>query len=195
MPVNARARGWWGVVVALVALAAVVGLAQTPPSFQARVDVVVVEATVLDRAGAVVADLTPADFAVEIDGARREVVSADFVRHGSGGAGAESIVADPDITSNTAAAAGRTIIIAVDHISLRSQSRDVLQTAKAWVATLGPTDRVGLMALPPPGVNIELTTDHARVMQALDTISRRCGGCATPTLPREASRCRWSTRG
>ncbi len=112
---------------------------------------------------------TPADFAVEIDGARREVVSADFVRHGSGGAGAESIVADPDITSNTAAAAGRTIIIAVDHISLRSQSRDVLQTAKAWVATLGPTDRVGLMALPPPGVNVELTTDHARVMQALDT--------------------------
>jgi VWFA-related protein len=168
MPVNVRVAGWWGATGAVVALATTIAVAQTPPAFQARVDVVVVEATVLDRDGAVVTGLEPADFAVEIEGSRRDVLTADFVRHDD--AGAESTAANPDITTNTAAAAGRTIVIAVDYVSLRAQSRDVLQTAKAWVGTLGPTDRVGLMALPQPGVNIELTTDHARVMQALDGI-------------------------
>jgi len=170
VPANVRAAGGWGITGAVVALATTIAIAQTPPAFKARVDVVVVEATVLDRDGAVVTDLTPADFAVEIAGSRREVVSADFVRHVDASGGAESIVADRDITTNTAASAGRTIVIAVDHVSLRTESRDVLQTAKAWVGTLGPSDRVGLMALPQPGVNIELSTDHARVMQALDTI-------------------------
>ena len=88
MPVNVRARGWSALFGTLIALLATVGVAQTPPSFQTRVDVVVVEATVLDRAGAVI-NLTPADFAVEIDGKVREVVSADFVRHDDAGAGAE----------------------------------------------------------------------------------------------------------
>jgi len=168
VPANVRAARWWGIIGAVVALATTIAVAQTPPMFQARVDVVVVEATVLDRDGAVVTDLKPADFAVEIEGTRREVVSAEFVRHDD--AGGQSMAATADITSNTAAAAGRSIVIAVDYVSLRAQSRDVLQTAKAWVGTLGPTDRVGLIALPQPGVNVEPTTDHARVVQALDTI-------------------------
>ena len=67
--------------VALAGIAAV--LAQGPPRFRTGVDIVVVEATVLDRDGAVVAGLAPADFAIEIDGRPREIVATDLVRHGN----------------------------------------------------------------------------------------------------------------
>ena len=169
MAVKVSARTWWGRAVAIVALAVATVGAQAPaPRFRTGVDVVVVEATVLDREGVVVADLGPADFAVEIDGEAREVVAADFVRHEN--AGAESVTDNPDITRNRAAASGRTIVIVIDQVSLRSEGRAVLQTAKAWVSTLGPTDRVGLVALPQPGLNFDLTTDHGRIAQALDTV-------------------------
>jgi VWFA-related protein len=166
-----RGRRWLAAVGVSTVLAGIlpgfVGEAQTP-RFRTGVDVVIVEATVLDRDGAAVADLGPADFAVEIDGRAREVVAADFVRHEN--AGSESIAANPDVTANQAAASGRTIVIVIDHVGLRSEGRAVLQTAKAWLSTLGPTDRVGLIALPQPGINIELTTDHTRIAQGLDTI-------------------------
>ena len=76
------------------------------------------------------------------------------------GAGRRAIPTSP---ATRPAAAGRTILLVIDYVSLRVESRTVLDTAEAWVATLGPTDRVGLMALPQPGLNIEFTTDHARV--------------------------------
>jgi hypothetical protein len=71
MPVSARVRGWWGGVAVAAAAAVGTGAAQTPPPFRAGVDVVIVEATVLDRAGAVVYTLGHADFAIEIDGKPR----------------------------------------------------------------------------------------------------------------------------
>jgi VWFA-related protein len=168
-----RVDGWLA-VAGMAALGATAVLAQAPqPSagslFRTGVDVVVVEATVLDREGAVVPGLRPADFSVEINGKPREVVAADLVRHEN--AGAETTAPSPEITSNQQAVAGRTILIVVDQISLRTESRAVLDTAKEWVATLGPTDRVGLMALPQPGLNVEFTTDHARVIEGLARIT------------------------
>ncbi len=79
------------VVLAAAVVAGLTGLlAQTPtapppaqpqapemptPRFRAEADVVVVEATVLDRKGAIVRDLGPADFKVEIGGKPRDIVS------------------------------------------------------------------------------------------------------------------------
>ncbi len=170
MLVTVRTTSWIA-AVGVVALGATALLAQTPPRFRTGVDVVVVEATVVDRDGAIVAGLGPADFAVEIDGKSREIVAADLVRHESAAAAAASAVSNPDISSNTEATAGRTVLVVIDYVSLRSQSRPVLDTAGEWVASLGPTDRVGLMALPQPGLNIEFTTDHARVIDALKKIA------------------------
>jgi hypothetical protein len=101
------------------------------------------------------------------------VVAADFVRHERTGAdvASEAVAVNPDVTRNTASAAGRTILLAIDYVSLQSESRHVLQTAKAWLSTLGPADRVGLVALPQPGIDVGLTTDHARIAEALDRIA------------------------
>ena len=63
--------------------------------------------------------------------------------------------------------AGRTILIVIDHVSLRVESHGMIEAASRWVATLGAGDRVGVMVLPQPGLNIEFTTDHARVREAL----------------------------
>ena len=77
---SVSARGWI-VAGAVVLSSGIAVLAQAPPRFRTGVDVVVVEATVLDRDGAVVTDLGPGDFAVELDGKPREIVAADLVRH------------------------------------------------------------------------------------------------------------------
>ena len=43
----------------------------------------------------------------------------------------------------------------------------MIEAASRWVGALGADDRVGVMVLPLPGLNIEFTTDHARVQEAL----------------------------
>ena len=162
---ESRGRGL-STAIGLAALAAATGWAQAPPRFRTGVDIVVVEATVLDRDGAVVEGLGPADFAIEIDGKPREIVAADLVRHANADA-ESSASASPEVTSNQQAVAGRTILIVIDHAGLRLEGHGVIEAASRWVGTLGASDRVGVMVLPLPGLNIEFTTDHARVREAL----------------------------
>jgi VWFA-related protein len=135
------------------------------PAFKTGTDLVVVEATVVDRSGKPAPDLGAADFTVEVDGRPREIVSAEFVSPPAPGARPTSV--DPDVSVNTAQAQGRTILFVVDQASLAQQSRSVLETARRWVKTLAPGDRIGLVALPPPGPSVEPTTLHTRVLEAL----------------------------
>jgi VWFA-related protein len=165
-------RGRTLVATCLVALAAAAAaLAQAPPSpapqFRTGVDIVVVEATVHDRRGEVAEGLGPADFTVEIDGRPREIATVDLVRHASGAAGSVAQDADPDVATNRPAVTARTILIVIDHASLRVEGPSLIEPASRWLSTLGAGDRVGLMVLPLPGVNIEFTTDHARIREAL----------------------------
>jgi VWFA-related protein len=140
-----------------------------PPKFRAGVDVVVVEATVLDRREDVVRGLGPADFSAEVGGRRREVVSAELVEYtppspDAAGGG------DFEITTNDPVERGRTVLLMVDQSGLRPESRGVMAAAQRWVRSLGPKDRVGLIAFPRGGVRIEFTTDHERVAEALSRV-------------------------
>jgi VWFA-related protein len=132
------------------------------PSFRGGVEIVVVEASVLDKAGGTVRGLTPGDFRIEIGGSAREVVSADLIEHRPASAGARY----DDLTSNDLAGLGRTVLLLVDQTSLRSESRAVLKRAERWLTTLGPNDRVGFSALP-TGNSIDFTTDHGQIRKAL----------------------------
>ena len=170
---EARGRGL-SAAIGLVALAAATGWAQAPappaPQFRTGVDIVVVEATVHDRSGAVAEGLGPADFKVEIDGRPREIASVDLVRYASGAPGSVAPAADPDVATNRPAVTARTVLIVIDHVSLRVESQGMIEAASRWVGTLGASDRVGVMVLPLPGLNIEFTTDHARVREALGKV-------------------------
>jgi VWFA-related protein len=158
---------------------------QTPPAFRADIDVVVVEASVVDRAGKVVAGLGPADFAVEIGGQPREILSAELVEYAPATPAAKTAApaaVDLDITTNQPdqRTPGRVVVVVVDVESLRAESRDVLQAAQRWVTSLPETDRVGLVTLPPPGPHMDPTTQHAEVVKMLATIGPRAGAAPPP---------------
>ena len=138
---ESRRRGL-SVAIGLAALAAATGWAQAPtppaPQFRTGVDIVVVEATVHDRSGAVAEGLGAADFKVEIDGRPREIVSADLVRYASGAPGAVAQAADPDVATNRPAVTARTVLIVIDHVGLRVESHGMIEAASRWVARSAP---------------------------------------------------------
>lgn len=169
-----------------VALAGTIVLAQAPPTpqapetprFRAAANVVVVEATVVDRDGDVVKTLGADDFKVEVDGKPREIVSAELVEYAkreadaaSGASAATAAPADAEITTNAPTDRGRLVIVIVDQESLTSESRPVLDAAQRWVLALGPQDRVGLITFPNVGPRVDLSTDHARVAEALKKVT------------------------
>lgn len=170
-----RQTGKRGISAVLLAAAAVVGAmgrpaAQSPqgtappqgPSFRGGVEIVVVEASVVDKQGVTVRGLTPEDFRVEFDGKHRDVVAADLIEHRP-----PADTRHLDLASNESGLAGRSILLMVDQTSLRSESRAVLNRAERWLRTLGPADRVGFVTLPLNGPNVDFTTDHAQIRKAL----------------------------
>ena len=122
------------VVAAAALLAQTAADSQTPPSqtppalpqppdmptprFRAEADVVVVEATVLDRKGAIVGGLAAADFKVEIGGKPREIVSVDLVEYAPPSTEAETAAGDPEITTNEPKENGRVVLLVIDQASL-----------------------------------------------------------------------------
>jgi len=144
-----------------------------PPAFRAGVDILSLEASVVDDRGQPVANLQPSDFVAKVDGKPRRVISASFY----GAVPATTIesmappLADvPGHASNQTTAFGRTVVLVIDQESIRSGSgRTLLDTASRLLDALSPADAVGLLGL--PGIYVELTRDHERVRQALAKIA------------------------
>jgi hypothetical protein len=67
------------VLIASSALLLAQSPASQPPVFRSGVDIVVVEAHVVDQNGALARGLTPADFQVTLGGRTRSVVTAELV--------------------------------------------------------------------------------------------------------------------
>ena len=161
---------------AIVAVAVSVTLAaQQPPTFRAGVELIEVDATVLDPDGNPIPDLRAADFAVTVDGESRAVVQAQFIslRAPEGNALApDSPADDVGYTTNAAADPGRLIVILVDEESIPfGEGRHVMHAAAEFVDSLSPGDRVSLVAMPQPGVYIDFTSDHERVRRAVEGMS------------------------
>jgi VWFA-related protein len=155
----------------------------TPPVFRAGIDLLTVDATALDSNGRQVTDLTTSDFTVDVDGARRQVVSAEYIRlvdprrpamtvaeRRAAEARAEAALADGAYfsTNDKGAPPGRLILILVDQGNIRTgQGRPTMDSARKFVDTLQPEDRVGVLAVPPPGEAVDFTTRHDRVKESL----------------------------
>ena len=144
------------------------------PIFRAGIELVTVDVTALDSNGRQVTDLTTADFQVEIDGDRRQVTSAEYVRSADPlrVIGAKPKIAAPDETFSSSnakgAPSGRLILILVDQGNIRTGSaRAVMNSAKKFVDTLTPEDRVAVIAIPGPGELVDFTNNHDRVREAL----------------------------
>jgi VWFA-related protein len=153
--------------------------------FRAGIDLVLVEATAVDRAGNAFRGLRPSDFRAEIGGRPREVLSVEFVEYDDQSARGTGM--DPGVTTNLEESSSRAVLVVVDQSSLRPEGRGVLEGAKRWLATLSPADRLGFLGLPAPGPFVDFTTDHAKVLAAFDELKAGVGGAPLPYVGRNVS--------
>lgn len=164
-------------LVAAAALVAAVGVASTASdqqaTFRATVDLVAVDVQVVDRNGRPIPDLGAEKFEVSIDGRRRRVVSADFVRHADLGGSRDLttiMAAHAAAAGGPTASTGRVFMIAVDVNSFSvGDSRGVVAAAAGFIKALRPDDQVGIYAFP-IGAKIAPSTDHYAAARRLDTI-------------------------
>jgi VWFA-related protein len=162
---------------AALVLALGVRAASQQPIFRARVEVVVVDVSVVDGDGRPVQGLQAGDFVVSIDGRPRRVASATFVAHAKPGAASQPAAAQPAAAVRPAfssnediTAPGRMILLLVDQENIRAGAGQyAMRAAARFVDQLQPADRVGLLAFP-TGPRAEITADHRAVKDALGRI-------------------------
>ncbi|MGE0394174.1 MAG: VWA domain-containing protein, partial [Vicinamibacterales bacterium] len=166
-----------GAAVAVACAALVAAQAQTDQpaaTFKAGVELVTVDVSVSDRNGQPVRDLLAADFTVKVDGKLRRVVSAQHVHFdvdAARKAAVQQAGEETFFTSNIGPPEGRMIILAVDQSNIRPGAvRQLLRTAAAFVDRLGPADQVAFVAFPPPGPEVNFTTDRVRLKAAMEQV-------------------------
>lgn len=159
-------------VVAVMAMTA----PQDPPRqiFRSGIDLVTVDAVVLDPQGKPITDLTAGDFVVTAAGRQRKVVSAEFVpivasRPAAPAAPEAAPIAES--SSNVSLRESRSLLVVVDVEQIDSGGgMGAMRSAMTFVGALGPDDRVGVVALPNGTPRVDLTTNRAVVKQALGYI-------------------------
>jgi VWFA-related protein len=116
------------------------------------------------------------DFAITVDGASRRVISADFVSQSMEEEAAPTPPLAPDrvVSTNEGIRRGRIIVIVVDQGNIRpGVGRHALRAADRLMDALNPQDQVALVTMPGGGPQVELTSEHARVRDALKHIIGR----------------------
>lgn len=181
-----------GTVMAAAGIASISGvLAQTPP-FKSSVDLVIIDAVVLDAKGEPATTLTAGDFVITAGGRPRKVISSEYIRATSpttrasaGGTGAAPLLV---AASNQVPHTGRSFIIVADISNIVAATGHlVLDRVSTFVDGLGTDDLVGLVVLPGGTPRVDLTTDHERVRDAVKTIAGVSHkGATTEMLPGEA---------
>ena len=155
----------WLVGVEIVAATAV-GTALQQPTFRSGVDLVTVDAAVLDGDGRPVPALVAEDFRIEVDGRPRRVVSAQFVDQ-SNSNHASPLPSGAHFSSNAGADAGRIVVVAVDEAHIRRlEGRPALAAASRFVDSLPAIDRIGVIGLTDAS-GVSLTRDRAALRNRL----------------------------
>lgn len=143
------------------------------PSFHGAVDLIAVDAQVVDRDGVPIDTLVPSDFEVTLNGQRRRVVSADFQKYGApvpSSPARDLNHPPPPGPTSVVAPEGRIFIIAVDASSFEvGAARAPLEAAQTFVAGLEPQDYVGLYTYP-SGPRVVPSRDRVAVRQGLAAV-------------------------
>jgi VWFA-related protein len=140
----------------VLALGVAIGLTQIgyaqAPVFRSTVELIAVDVQVMDNEGNPVGPIGPEAFNVSINGKRRKVVSAQFVRHAESARNAVAVrTSAPAIPRDDrlAEAAARTVILVVDTGSFSPGNMQApMEAARTFLAGLAPDDRIGLYSFP-----------------------------------------------
>jgi VWFA-related protein len=145
---------------------------QQPPVFQAAVDLVAVDVSVVDNSGRPVRGLEATDFQVTVDGQVRRISSVQFVSQGE--ATVPRPLPEPDLprySSNEGSAGGRLVMIVVDSGNMGSATgMEFRTTAERLLARLNPGDRAGLAVLP-GGIEVDFTRHFSLVTGAMGRVT------------------------
>jgi VWFA-related protein len=154
-------------LIRLLMLTLAVWAAQQPqPTFRSGVDLIRVDASIVDKSGQPVPDLKPEDFVVRIDGAPRKVSFATFYGAAPDATMGSATAAAPSFATNVNRTPGRVVVFVVDLESMTpGYEKLVLDTAGSLLDRLSPSDAAGLVVI--PGKGVDLTREHNRVKTAL----------------------------
>jgi VWFA-related protein len=163
----------------LIVIASPAAQQQRQPVPERGVDLVTVDFNAISTDGTPVRDLATAELSIRIGGKRRTVRSLQLISIAPDVADAAPTANLPSpFGSNAESDAGRSLVLIVDDDSFRSGREAPLREAlDLLVSRLSSRDRLSLVTMPYGGVKVPLTTDHARVRNAL----RRIVGQATGT--------------
>jgi VWFA-related protein len=161
------------------------------PVFRSAVDVAVIDVTVVDDDGRPVRGLTAADFVVKVAGQPRRIQALDFLEFGGRTVEASATEPSTAASSNTVGSSttrglsrgGRIIVVAVDDLSSRPVGNaGLLASAERILATLDPTDLVGLITTSGFGPLVAPTSNRDEFRSALrnKTIVGRNESITTP---------------
>ncbi|MGE4053831.1 MAG: VWA domain-containing protein [Vicinamibacterales bacterium] len=156
------------VAASLVLAAGSPGRAQDSPRFSSSVELLSVDATVVDDRGVPLTDLTAADFSVEVDGDPRRVISAEWVPLAAADVPPPAEPVPAGYTSNEGVGAGRLILFVIDQPSIRfGGTLDIQEALGSFIDRLQPTDRMAAIGVGPGSMSTPFTSDRRRIKEAI----------------------------
>ena len=166
---NARHR-------ALVALASLCLTSAAPVAqFRQAVEVITIDALVVNERGEAVTDLAAGDFEVQVDGRPRRVVA--FRRAARDEVTTAAPAGEP---ASSGPGVERTVVLLVQRNQIRPhEGRAFLDAAAAFIDTLDPADQVALWTMPAPSRQLEMPRDREPLKTAIKAIR----GTAPPPHP------------
>ena len=144
------------------------------PTVRSGVELLLVDAQVIDGDGQPVLALTSKDFEVTLDGKRREVVSVQLLQFGTKpvAAAAPPPPTPQSLQTLPLAPGGRRFILAIDEHSFAAAAAPAaMQAARRFIDRLEPHDLVGLYTYPTGAAHSDLTTDHESVRRLLGKVA------------------------
>lgn len=143
-------------------------------------DLVPIEFAVVARDGHPVLDLTEQEITVRLAGRARKIRSLQLIRSAVDGRDPARLSLSPPFGTNASAAEGRAFVLIIDDDSFRAGREGPLrEAAQAFARDLSPRDRLALVTMPYGGVKVPLTTDHSRVVTALQRLVGQSTGVET----------------
>jgi VWFA-related protein len=152
--------------------------AQQPqtPVFRSSVEVTSLDVGAVDDHGRPVTGLGPADFTVQIDGATRRVVSADWVSLVTPSRPAAPL--PEGFTSNEHSTGGRLILIVIDQPNIRfGGAAGIRKAVDAFIDSLEPSDRIAVVGIGPGPQSTPFTADRDLLKR---TVARMAGSKSSP---------------
>ena len=163
---------------AVLALTPVAVAAQpASPIFRSGVDLVTVDASVLDDEGRPIEGLAAQDFELRVDGQPRPVASAQFVAISNAAARAGDAPRPAHYSTNEHLPNGRLVLFVVDQEHIRAaEGMAALRAAGRFLDALNTQDRVAVTGIPRLGSMLDFTNDHRGARLQLEKLT----GQATP---------------